>query len=191
MDVRWNWSSVSVQYLRSTPLNSITALGVMFCSLFEGDLMLTFTYFFFSGKSATQPKMRWIGKLEMEKKIGERLTDKEVSVSFVCLVWLQKKEKSAIVDEKVNTAEALSRSDCRNLFAGSLLILFRHFVWLLQYDVITHRLKKLASHPNASRVTPFLLQFLHVIAIQGMRAVERKVLNVYKNIIHNFKSHKI
>lgn len=73
-----------------------------------------------SGKSATQPKMRWIGKLEMEKKIGERLTDKE-------------------------------------------------------YDVITHRLKKLASRPNASRVTPFLLQFLHVIAIQGMRAVERKL----------------
>lgn len=72
---------------------SITALGVMFCSLFEGDLMLTFTYFFFSGKSATQPKMRWIGKLEMEKKIGERLTDKEVSVSFNLLGVIAKERE--------------------------------------------------------------------------------------------------
>ena len=32
----------------------------------------------FSKKSATQPKMRWIGKLELERKIRERLTDKEV-----------------------------------------------------------------------------------------------------------------
>ncbi|XP_068754898.1 small ribosomal subunit protein uS9m-like isoform X2 [Montipora capricornis] len=71
-----------------------------------------------SKKSATQPKMRWIGKLELERKIRERLTDKE-------------------------------------------------------YDVIIHRLKKLASHPNAERATPFLLQFLHVIPIEGMRAVER------------------
>ncbi|XP_068699055.1 small ribosomal subunit protein uS9m-like [Montipora foliosa] len=74
-----------------------------------------------SKKSATQPKMRWIGKLELERKIRERLTDKE-------------------------------------------------------YDVIIHRLKKLASHPNAERATPFLLQFLHVIPIEGMRAVE-KTLN--------------
>lgn len=69
----------------------------------------------------TQPKMRWIGKQELERKIGERLTDKE-------------------------------------------------------YDVILHRLKKLATHPNADLATPFLLRFLEVIPIQGMRAVE-KTLN--------------
>lgn len=45
----------------------------------------------------------------------------------------------------------------------------------LQYDIIIHRLRKLASHPNAERVTPFLLQFLHVIPVQGMRPVEKKV----------------
>ena len=50
---------------------------------FWGWFDANFHLLFFSGKSATQPKMRWIGKLEMEKKIGEKLTDKEVSVSFV------------------------------------------------------------------------------------------------------------
>ena len=45
----------------------------------------------------------------------------------------------------------------------------------LQYDVILHRLKKLATHPNADLATPFLLRFLEVIPIQGMRAVEKTV----------------
>ena len=45
----------------------------------------------------------------------------------------------------------------------------------LQYDTILHRLRKLASHPNAERVTPFLLRFLRIIQIQGMRAVEKEV----------------
>lgn len=46
---------------------------------------------------------------------------------------------------------------------------------LLQYDVILHRLKKLASHPNPELATPFLLRFLEVIPIQGMKAVEKTV----------------
>ncbi|CAH3178110.1 unnamed protein product [Porites lobata] len=74
-----------------------------------------------SSKPSRQPRMRWIGKPELERKINEKLTDKE-------------------------------------------------------YDVVLHRLKKLASHPNAELATPFLLRFLEVIPIQGMRAVE-KTLN--------------
>ena len=57
------------------------------------------------------------------------------------------------------------------------------FSVLSQYDVIIHRLKKLASHPNAERATPFLLQFLHVIPIEGMRAVEKTVCIVIKTTI--------
>ena len=54
--------------------------------------------------------------------------------------------------------------------------------FLLQYDVILHRLKKLASHPNVELATPFLLRFLEVIPIQGMKAVE-KTVSTYQVVI--------
>ncbi|KAL9969271.1 hypothetical protein ACROYT_G021467 [Oculina patagonica] len=44
------------------------------------------------------------------------------------------------------------------------------------YQVILHRLKKLAKHQNAFQATPFLLRFLREIPIPGMEAVE-KTLN--------------
>ncbi|XP_020630766.1 28S ribosomal protein S9, mitochondrial-like isoform X1 [Orbicella faveolata] len=43
------------------------------------------------------------------------------------------------------------------------------------YEVIVHRLKKLAKHRNALLATPFLLRFLREIPLPGMEDVEKKL----------------
>lgn len=67
------------------------------------------------------------------------------------------------------------KPDDKNKFLTVANLSFVVLCLLLQYDVVLHRLKKLASHPNAELATPFLLRFLEVIPIQGMRAVEKTV----------------
>ena len=60
-----------------------------------------------------------------------------------------------------------------------LTLLMLLWIVFLQYEVIVHRLKKLAKHRYALLATPFLLRFLREIPVPGMENVEKKVGSHY------------